>query len=122
MSLYALHPYNHVKIYRVKADVDITKDIDFPPGLEIVFQRTSPDLSAATFVTREEQKPRWTSLKDFCRSEHDLFVVFYHRGARLLFINASRRNDTLYEHVAKQLSGGAHKILPLSRVNQVLIG
>lgn len=121
LSLYALKPYTHVKIYRVTQEVDLAQEIEFPSGFEVVFQKTSPELSAATFVTRRLHKPRWTSLDRFHGSEYDLFVVFYHRESKLLFINASERRDSLYEDLAKRFSGGTHKILSLARINQVLI-
>ncbi len=121
LSLYALQPYTHVKIYRVEQEVDVTQEIEFPPGFEVIFQRASHELSAATFVTRRLHKPRWTSLERFYGSEYDLFVVIYHRESRLLFINASERSDSLYEELAKRFCGGTHKILSLTRINQVLI-
>jgi len=121
LSLYALEPYTHVKIYRVTGEVDVAKEIEFPSGFEVVFQKASPELSAATFVTRKVHKPRWTSLERFHGWEYDLFVVFYHREAQLLFLNASERNDSLYEELAKRFTGGTHKILSLARINQVLI-
>lgn len=122
LSLYALEPYTHVKIYQVAEEVDLTKEVDFPSGFEVVFQKASAELSAATFVTQRLHKPRWTSLERFHGSEYDLFVVFYHRESKLLFINASQRRDSLYEELAKRFSGGTHKILSLARINQVLIG
>lgn len=117
LSLYALEPYTHVKIYRVTEEVDLTEEVEFPSGFEVVFQKASPELSAATFVTRRLHKPRWTSLERFHGSEFDLFVVFYHRESKLLFINASERRDSLYEELAKRFSGGTHKILSLARIN-----
>jgi hypothetical protein len=122
LSLYALAPYNHVKIYRVAGEVDVSNEIEFPKNFEVIFHNVSLELSAATFVTRQSHRPRWTSLKQFYGSEYDLFVVYYHPESRLLFINASKRNDALYEELAKQYSGGTHKILSLARINQVLIG
>ena len=122
LSLYALEPYTHVKIFRVTEEVDLTEEVEFPPGFEVVFQKASPELSAATFVTRRLHKPRWTALDRFHGAEFDLFVVFYDRESKLLFINASERRDSLYEELAKRFSGGTHKILSLARINQVLIG
>jgi hypothetical protein len=122
VSLYALWPFNHVKIYRVAEDVQIDTPIRLGPPFEVVHQRVSTELSAAILIANEQQRPKWTDLEVFNRSEYDLFVVYYHAVSKLLFINASRRSDALYEQIAKQYTSGRHKILSLSRINRVLRG
>lgn len=120
LSLYSLRPYSHVKIYQISESVNINKKIDFPHGFEIVHKRVNKESSISIFITREKTKPRWTHLDMFFRSEHDLFIVYYHAKTRLLFINSSRKSDAIYESLASQFSNGSHKILPLCRVNNVL--
>jgi len=122
ISLYALHPYSHVKIYRVFSDVNITQLIEYPPGYDIVYHQLSPELSVAIFITCETQKPNWTDIKDFQGAAYDLFVIFYHSASSLLFINSSKRSDGIYESIVKQYSPAGHRILPLSKINKVLIG
>ena len=122
ISLYALHPYSHVKIYRVFSDVDITQHVDFPITYEIVYHQFSPELSVAIFITCETRSPKWTELRDFHGAEYDLFVIFYHSASSLLFINSSKRSDSLYESIVKQFSPAGHRILPLSKINKVLLG
>lgn len=120
LSLFALRPYKHVKIYRVYQPIDIAQELSFPPSFEIVFRQLSAEQSTAVFITKEIQKPRWTRLDRFYRSEYDLFVIHYHEASQLLFVNSSRRTAFLYEELVRQYSGGAHQILPLVRINRVL--
>lgn len=123
LSLYALWPYSHVKVYRVDRDkVDITTRLRLPRPFEVVFQRVSPELSTAVVITNEQERPRWSELSVFNRSEFDLFVIHYDEKEKLLFINASRKSETIYEEIARQYTLGAHKILPLYVINRVLHG
>ena len=121
LSLYSLRPYSHVKVYRVEdGDIDITTAITLPRPFQVVFQQVSDELSTTVIVANETEQPRWTDLPAFNRSEFELFVVYYDQASKLLFINASRKSDSLYEEVAAQYTGGNHKILPLYIVNRVL--
>lgn len=123
VSLYSLKPYSHVKIYRVEStSLDISKTIKLPRPFQVVFQQVSAELSTSIIVANETEKPKWTDLPAFNRSEFELFVVYYDKKARLLFVNASRKSDSLYEEIASQYTDGNHKILPLYIVNRVLHG
>jgi superfamily II DNA or RNA helicase len=120
LSLYALWPYFHVKIYEITGGIDITQEIRLPPPFTVPFQQSAPELSATVVIGNEQQRPRWTDIDAFSRSEYDLFAIYHDIDAALLFICSSRRSDALYEAIAKQYTGGAHKILPLWKVNRVL--
>ena len=120
VSLYGLRPYSHVKIYEVENDTDVTAAIDFPRRFEVVYQIPSKELRANVVITRETEQPRWTDVSIFQRSEYDLFVFYYHKDAKLLFINSSRRILSLYEHIAEQFTKGQHRILPLYKISRVL--
>ena len=120
LSLYALWPYFHVKTYQVTGPIDLTQELRLPIPFTIPYQRNAPELSATVVIGNEQQRPRWTDLEIFNRSEYELFVIYYDAPAQLLFICASRRSDAIYEDIAKQYTGGAHKILPLWKINRVL--
>lgn len=123
LSLYSLRPYSHVKVYNVEGtEVDVTTAITLPRPFQVVFQQVSSELSTAVIVANETEQPRWTDLPAFNRSEYDLFVIYYDADEQLLFVNASRKSDSLYEEIAGQYTGGAHKILPLYKINRVLHG
>jgi len=123
LSLYSLRPYSHVKIYRVEGvDVDIAKPLKLPRPFQVIFQQVSQELATSVMVANETEKPKWTDLPAFNRSEFDLFVIHYNADSGLLFINASRKSDSLYEEIAKQYTGGSHKILPLYMINRALHG
>jgi len=121
ISLYALHPYNHVKIYNTTSQVDIHDPISFPPNLTTVYHRVSPELNTSIFITIETQIPKWADMIEFRGAKYDLFVIYADPNSNLLFINSSRRSDNIYERIVEHYSPEGHKILPLSQVNKVLI-
>lgn len=121
LSLYSLRPYRHVKIYQMANDVDVEVEFEFPEQFTVVFRQVSAELSAAVYITEEVQKPRWTTLDMFASSEYHLFIIYFDRPTKLLFINASCRNDMLYEYIAEQLAGTKPRLLSLSKINKVLI-
>lgn len=123
LSLYALTPFCHVKIYRVFGDVDIARPLSFDEPLEVIYRRVSADLNATVVITKETERKRWTSQGDLARIDYDLFVIFYDVDSKLLFINSSRRSRiALYESIAEQLRTGEHAILSAPVVNRVLRG
>lgn len=123
LSLFSLWPYSHVKVYRVAHDnVDIGAAIQLPPPYRVVYHQVSEELSTAVIITNERQQPRWTGLQVFTRSEYDLFVVYFDKATKLLFINASRKSLSLYEEIARHYSLGTHKILPRYVVDRVRQG
>lgn len=119
LSLYALYPYNHVKIYKVSNNININNQIELS-GFEIVYHQTSLEDSITVLIIRELVKPRWTNLDEFNKVEYDLVLIFYHQSSNLLFINSSRKNDSLYESLARQYSDDIHNNLPLYKINRVL--
>ena len=120
LSLYSLWPNHHVKIYEVSGPIDLAQPVELPAPFSVAFQQNAPALSVAVVIGNEQEQPRWTDLDTFNRSEFELFVIYYDAPSGLLFINASRRSDALYEAIATQYCGDAHQILPLWKVNRVL--
>ncbi len=82
LSLYSVNPSHHVKIYRVDVHVDITKDIELPPGVELVYKQISQQLSTVMLITSTRLMPKWTYLQDFQSSEFDLFIEIRLHAAR----------------------------------------
>lgn len=124
VSLYALRPGFHVKVYRVPKDLEVTlgNEITLPRPFEVMYSQTSEELSAEVLIAREQQRPRWSDQVRFGRTEYELFVVHYAPEANLLFICASRRADSMYRAIAKEYIGENFKGLPLYMVNRVLSG
>jgi superfamily II DNA or RNA helicase len=120
-SLYALRPAEHVKVYQVPsgAEIDVNREIRLPKPFEVVFQQASDELSAVVLIANEQQKPAWSEELKLGRTEYELFVVYYDQPARLLFINASRRSDSIYRAIASACVGSVPKILPLYKINDV---
>lgn len=124
LSLYALRPGYHAKLYRVPPDLnfDISSEITLPRPFEVVHRQVSESLCTAIIVAREQQRPRWSHQQRFGRVEYELFVIHFDEQARFLFISASRRADSLYRHIASEYVGFSLKGLPLYMVNRALAG
>lgn len=120
LSLFSLKPFNHVKIYQTYDAVDLTAEIELPETMRVIYRSYSHELSATVLITQDKQKPRWTNLDSFARKQYDLFVFYFEEKSKLLFINASRREDSLYETFADQLTTGRVKLLPLNKINRVI--
>jgi superfamily II DNA or RNA helicase len=122
LSLYALEPYHHVKIYRAAGAIDLNATVAFPNNMVVAYRAVSPAQHTAVWITRQRSSVRWCSDGRIVDVRHDLFVVYYHEPSRLLFICASLRADGLYEQLARQLMAGEPRVLPLARVNRALHG
>ncbi len=120
LSLYAVRPYNHVKIYRVFSDVDVTLDLENIRDLEIKYREISDDGCTAIFITKEETQPKWAPPGRFAKVEYDLFIVYADRESRLVFICSSRRQEMVYRHLIEQYAGKEHDILSVDVINRVL--
>jgi hypothetical protein len=125
LSLYSLRPYHHVKVLNMGAEVDITRDIQFPSGLEVVHRHISEELSSAVFVVRQQTRPEWTTVDYLDSTSHNLIVNYYDRESGLLFICSSLRADGLYEHLAWEYANEDAEVAPrgpsLKRLNRVLL-
>jgi len=121
LSLYALKPGRHVKVYQVPF-ADIAAPLTLPLPFETAFSQISPELSTAIYVVSEQKKPKWADIARLGQLRHELFVVYYNSDAQLLFICASRKADSLYRYIGAHYAGNAAKILPLYKINRVLAG
>ena len=121
LSLYSLKPSSHVKIFRVSNfNLNKTESLDLGRGLSIIYSQNSPENSAAIAIVRERTKPKWASLDVFYDVKHELFLIYYDQESGLLFINASRKAEAIYEKIAKHFCGEPFFGLQLSKVNRVL--
>ncbi len=121
LPVHALTPSRHVKIYRINGKVDIHKDIRLP-GLEIARRDITDEQSTVILITQEVKPPTWTRARRFARIEYDLFVVYWHKPTQLLFINSSRKSETIYYELAQGLVDGTFEPLLITEINRVLFG
>jgi hypothetical protein len=121
LSLYALQPYHHVKIFHVNGEVDLSREPRLA-GMSVIHREISEDLSALVLVTQSRTHPRWTRLSLFDGISYDLFVLHHHIDTGLLFICASRRVDCVYDELVSVVTDAP--IVPLSpdQVNNALLG
>jgi superfamily II DNA or RNA helicase len=125
LSLHVLKPFHHVKILRAVPGVDVLRPIEFPPDMEVVLHRVSPDTQTSVYITRQVSRPDWATVEYFDGVQYDLFVIHHHAETDLLFICASRRVDQVYQHLSRAFApAGMHALrgLSIGRLNQVLLG
>jgi superfamily II DNA or RNA helicase len=121
VSLHALRPYNHVRVYEVDPETDTQRPIELSGSYSLVYRRPSPGQAFVTFITQEKTSPRWTHLDIFARTDYHLFNVYFDRETNLLFINSSCKNTAIYEQLAQQFSNAKPQCLPLNKINKVLL-
>jgi superfamily II DNA or RNA helicase len=122
LSLYALEPYHHVKVYAVTKDVQLDANIELGSSVELAFHRISDELQAAIFVTREITRPVWTNNDRLMSVNYHLFVVHWNRRYKLLFICSSARSEPLYEQLSWLFCPGGAWPLTHSEIKKATIG
>lgn len=122
LSLYSLRPYHHVKILQSLQRLDVSREIQAPPGFIVVHRHSSLDESTAIYVLQCRVRPEWTSVDHLDSVSHELVILYFDDPTSLLFVCSSLRTEGLYEHFAQQL-GDATPLRGLSfkKVNRVLL-
>ena len=119
LSLFSFTLFNHAKIFRVHGDVDLHA-IPTLPGFRTEKIWVNEVHSTATFLVREEVRPKWATTAGLERVEHHLFVVYHDAKAGLLFVCATYREEPVYREVATIFVRGHVQPLSLSKINRVL--
>lgn len=121
LSLYSLRPFCHSKVFRAPDGANVSAPLDLP-GFETVFRQDSPELSMAVAIVRRVEQPRWTTVDALASISYELIAVFHDVQAKLVFINSSCRNDSLYARLAAELCDGNYGTVSSARINRVLRG
>src|SRR5581483_7475088 len=122
LSLYSLRPYHHVKILQSPQRLDISREIQAPPGFTIVHRHTSVNESTAVYVLQSRVRPEWTSVDHLDSVSHELVILYFDDPTSLLFVCSSLRTEGLYEHFAQQFGDGTPlRGLSFKKVNRVLL-
>lgn len=122
LSLYSLAPYQHAKIYSIPEDVEINliQLLNFK-GLEIAYRNYSHELSTVIYVVREIVEPKWSGSEHIQAISLDMALIYFDQDNRLLFINSTRKSESLYEHLASQLAAERQRPLPMHEINRILL-
>jgi len=122
LSLYALQPFHHVKIYEVTRKVDLHTDVDLGRGCVVAYRRVSDHWNATIFITEEVTRPRWANVPQLDEVARQLFIVYYNERHRLLFICSSVRSETVYEQIAQLFCPGGIWPLTHSQIKKATLG
>jgi len=120
LSLYSLYPRSHVKIYDLQEDIDL-RHLEIPPlgNQEICYLNPTKNGDALVIITREISSPKWSAGDNIINTEYELFILYYDKETRLLFINSSHSVDGTYETLAKSISPNV-KALQTGQVRKVV--
>lgn len=120
--LRTLKPYFHVKVYDALATPNLDAPLGVPLGLEPLLIRRSTQHDAIVWIGRERGVAPWTTHEDWIDVGHEMFLLVHVASERLLFVFASRRQNTVYDGLVNAVLGDQHRRLPTSEVNRVLHG
>lgn len=118
-SLYSVRPYYHVKILSVPEGVNLKDQVSFPSGMSVVFSGFSEEYKTAIYITRESWPSLWSDDARLVNVEYEVFLIHYNAEAKLLFICASRRQESLYNSIAECVAKRS-RLLSFYRLNRVL--
>lgn len=123
VSLYAIQPRFHVKIFDASSDFDMTSQSLFSDSVEVAYRWVSKEVNTAVYVTRAATRPSWTTSDRFDGVVYNLTIIHYDAEHRFLFVAATERTPTFYTTVATMLSksGGILKPVFFGRLNKVLL-
>ncbi len=124
LSLDDFKPLQHVKIYRLFDGANLETQFHLKEA-KVVKRFKSDKLSTILFISESMEIPDWSSTDVFKRIDYDLFVIYYHAETNLLFINSSKRNETLYDEIVQQMAvqnngKPRYERLPIWETNRVL--
>lgn len=120
LSLTAIQPYFHVKVFHCPSGVDLGARVDLGFNENVVFRATS-DISGATVtITQSVTKPRWTSDTRIMNVGYDLDILHYNAAHKKLFICSTRKSPDHYRRLSAAATGGHMFQLSASEINRVL--
>jgi hypothetical protein len=122
VSLYTLRPQFHVKVLETQQEIDIKSPPLLPEAFGVARWEVNAAENLAIVIANEREKPKWSTSESFSRSEYELFVAYFDRAARMLFLATSRHSAELYDVLASGYTRGAHRNIPVYQLNRVLSG
>lgn len=122
LSLYALQPFHHVKVYEVTKAVNLDADIDLGRAVMIAHRRVSDEWNATIFITEEVTRPRWANVAQLDEAVRQLFIVHYDARHGFLFISSSVRSEAVYEQIAQIFCPGGAWPLTHSQIKKATLG
>jgi superfamily II DNA or RNA helicase len=122
LSLYSLRPYHHLKILHSREPIDISQELQPPPGFSIIHRHLSIEENTAVYVLQSRTRPEWTSVDHLDTIVHELLVLFFHEESGFFFVCSSLRTQGFYEHIAAQFGNrGPLRGLSFKKINRVLL-
>ncbi len=118
ISLYSIAPYSHVKIYSVE-NFNLRVEIDIS-GHETIFHEISEEMSTIVLITKIPIKPKWIKNDSIVDHKHSLFIIYFNRNYKLLFINSTDRSEEIYNEIKQIIAGEEAQLIPTSKIRKVL--
>lgn len=115
--LYNLNPFFHVKIFKV--DDFIINDNWKITNQETVKFFESDDGCTVVLITVEKSKPRWVTDKIIEDHKHHLYIVYFNKKHKTVFINSQVKTISAYEEIISQFCT-EYTPIPKYQIHKVL--
>ena len=99
LSLFALTPFHHVKVYEVTGDVNLHADIRLGHGRSVALHHVSDEWNATIFITEDILRPRWANVAQLDEVRRELFIVHFNDEHGFLFVCSSVRSEPIYQQI-----------------------
>lgn len=120
LSFSALCPYFHVKIFRLTEHIDIKKLLKLPGNYVIEYQNYSKDLEVSVYIISETKEVKWVKLERYDYEIYDLIVIYFDPISKLLIINSSKKDKTIYENIVTSYTKKYFETISAAEINKVL--
>lgn len=120
LSLTAVQPYFHAKIFSCPDGVDLSTRIEMSFNETIVFKADSEAAGALVFITQATTKPRWITDTRLSNLNYELDIVHFNEEQKLLFICSSRKSVEHYRQLSSQFSLDRTLSLSSAAINRAL--
>lgn len=120
LSLTALQPFFHSKLYECPDGVDLSSRFGLGSNEKIVFKARSEASEALVLITQITAKPRWVTDSRQQNVSYELDIAHFNSEHKLLFICSTRKTPEHYRQLGTQISLGRTLALSSSVINRVL--
>ncbi len=122
VSLYALRPYFHIKVLRPRGEPNLYNPIDLTDfQLRVLRRDINDEKNCLVIICGEIQSPRWSNISQFESIKYYLIIIYYDAENNLLLVNSEVRSNEFYDKLGIQLTGSKPRLVPTSKINQVLL-
>lgn len=101
LSLYALRPQHHVKIYEYNGKFSLPTIITPEKGYEQVFRQDSRTGNLSILIYQYKDRPKWIKSDVLTQYNYQLCIIYFDADNRLIFIGSTEKSNAFYDEMVK---------------------